>query len=84
MNRFLIPVMRTPSFDESIIGPHRVFLDGLRAQGQREMTGPFTDGSGGAHLLLAEDMDTATAIVHTDPAHLTGASTITIHPWQAR
>ncbi|HEV7779307.1 MAG TPA: YciI family protein [Luteibacter sp.] len=84
MNRFLILVMRTPKFDESIVGPHRAFLDDLRAQGQLEMTGPFTDGSGGAYLLLAEDMDTATAIAHTDPAHLTGASKITIHQWQAR
>jgi len=84
MNRFLVLVMRTPTFAESIIGPHRDFLDGLRARGQLEMTGPFTDGSGGAYLLLAEDMDAATTIAHTDPAHLTGASKITVYQWQTR
>jgi uncharacterized protein YciI len=84
MHRFLVLVTRTPSFDETIVGPHRAFLDDLRAKGQLEMTGPFTDGSGGAYLLLADDMEAAIAIAHTDPAHLTGASNITIHQWQAR
>jgi uncharacterized protein YciI len=77
-------VMRTPAFNESAIGPHKAFLDNLRAQGQIEMTGPFTDASGGAYLLLADDMAAATAVAHADPAYLTGASKVTIYQWQTR
>ena len=36
------------SFDEAAIAPHLAFLDDLRAAGQLEMTGGFSDRSGGA------------------------------------
>ena len=81
--RFLVMVMRLPAFDAARIQPHREFLDALRAEGRLELAGPFGDGSGGAYLLLADDLDEATAIAHRDPLHLTGGSRITVYAWRA-
>ena len=84
MHRYLVLAMRTPNFAASVIEPHRRFLDALRAQGKLELTGPFTDQSGGAYLLRAESLDEARAIVAGDPLALTGASTLTIKEWAAQ
>jgi uncharacterized protein YciI len=81
--RFLVLVMRQPSFDPAGIGPHREFLDALRAEGRLELAGPFGDGTGGAYLLLADDLDEATAIAHRDPLHLSGSSRVDLREWRA-
>lgn len=81
--RYLVLAMRTPTFDAAIAGPHRAFLDGLRARGQLELTGGFGDASGGAYVVLAESLDAARDIAHADPLHLTGASALTVWEWNA-
>ncbi|MFE3544543.1 YciI family protein [Nocardia sp. NPDC059177] len=81
-NKYLVMVMRTPAFDASVIEPHRVFLQELIDKGQLQESGKFTDGSGGAYVILAESLDAATAIAHTDPVHTTGASELTIYEWE--
>lgn len=83
MNRYLVLVMRTPTFDAALIEPHRRFLAALREQGQIELAGAFADASGGAYLLRAASMDEAAAIAHGDPLHATGASLVRIHEWNA-
>ncbi len=83
MKRFLILAMRTPGFDPAVVVPHRQFLDALRAGGQLELAGSFSDGSGGAYVLLAEHVDAARAIVGADPLHTTGASLLTVYEWNA-
>jgi len=84
MNRYLVLVMRNPDFDASLVDAHLRFLDDLRAQGRVELSGGFSDRSGGAWLLRAASLDEATAIAHRDPLHLAGASTVTLHEWNAR
>ena len=78
-HRYLVLVMRTPSFDASVIEPHRRFLDALCAAGRIELPGPFTDESGGAYLLRAASLAEATAIVAGDPLAMSGS----VHEWAA-
>lgn len=84
MNRYLILVMRNPTFDPALVEAHLRFIDDLRAQERVELSGGFSDQSGGAWLLRATSLAEATAIAERDPLHLHGASTITIHEWNAK
>ncbi|MFD3744173.1 YciI family protein [Nocardia sp. NPDC058633] len=80
--KYLVMAERTAKFDASVIEPHRAFLQELLAEGQLQESGGFTDGTGGAYVVLAESRAAATALVHADPLHTTGASTLTIHEWE--
>lgn len=84
MKRYLVLAMRKPSFDEAVIAPHAAFLDDLRAVGKLEMTGGFSDGTGGAYLLNVASLAEAQAIVDADPLTTMGSSTITVHEWNTR
>ena len=84
MNRYLVLTFRKPEFDPAVIEPHYAFLDVLRARGQLELAGPFTDKSGGAYLLNVEDMAAAEAIAFTDPVHTSGSSAVSVHEWTAK
>jgi uncharacterized protein YciI len=81
MKQYLVLAMREPAFDTGVIEPHREFIAALRAQGRLERSGAFSDKSGGAYVVLAPDLDAATALAHTDPLHLAGASRLTIYEW---
>ena len=85
MTRYLVMAMRRPSFDDAVIAPHLAFLDELRAAGQLEMTGGFTDKTGGAYVLVnVASLDEARAIIARDPLALTGTSDLTVHEWNTR
>ncbi|MBB3227190.1 uncharacterized protein YciI [Luteibacter sp. Sphag1AF] len=84
LNRYLVLAMRTPQFDPEAGQAHRAFIDDLTVQGLIDLTGPFADGTGGAYLLRAPDLATATALVESDPLHITASSVLTIHEWQTR
>ena len=85
MTRYLVMAMRRPSFDEAVIAPHLAFLDELRAAGQLEMTGGFSDKSGGAYVLAnVASLEEAKAIAARDPLALTGTSDLTVHEWNTR
>ena len=77
--------MRSPSFDDAVIAPHLAFLDELRAAGQLDMTGGFSDRSGGAYVLVnVASLDEAKAIAARDPLTLTGTSDLTVSEWNTR
>ncbi|TLF79571.1 YciI family protein [Nocardia cyriacigeorgica] len=82
MHKYLVMVMRTPRFDPAVVEPHKQFLAELRAKGMLQETGRFTDGTGGAYIVLADSLDQAREIVHTDPVHTTGASEVTVYEWE--
>lgn len=84
MNRYLVMLARRPDVDPAVVPQHVAYLDRLREQGQLELSGPFGDHSGGAYLLRASDLAEATALVHDDPAHISGGWDITVHEWHAR
>lgn len=84
MQRYLVLTQRAPGFNPEALGPHYAFLEGLRRTGRLELAGPFTDRSGGAYLLRADDLAAAEAIARSDPLHLTHASRITVHEWNAK
>jgi uncharacterized protein len=83
MNRYLVMVMRNPGFDPALVEPHRIFLAALREQGRIELSGGFSDRSGGAYLLRAASIDEAVATAERDPLHQSRASTITVYEWNA-
>lgn len=82
MRKYLVLAMRTPRFDRSVVEPHRAWLDAVRSRGQLVETGKFTDGSGGAYVITAENLDAARELVHTDPIHTTGSSELTVYEWE--
>ncbi|HZV24113.1 MAG TPA: YciI family protein [Luteimonas sp.] len=83
MKRYLVLTLRRPQFDPAVIAPHYAHLDRLRERGQLELAGPFTDASGGAYLLRADDLASAQALAQADPLHLTGASDVRVYEWSA-
>lgn len=85
MTRYLVMAMRRPSFDDAVIAPHLAFLEELRAMGQLEMTGGFSDSSGGAYVLVnVSSLDEARAVAARDPPALTGTSDLTVYEWNTR
>lgn len=85
MKRYLVLAMRKPDFDAAVVTPHLAFLDQLRAQDQLELTGGFSDKSGGAYLLKNVDsLEQARAIVATDPLAIHGSSDLTVYEWNTR
>ncbi len=81
LKRYLVMAMRQPGFDDAVIEPHMAYIGQLRARGRLDMSGGFSDGSGGAYLLRASDMAEAQAMADADPLHLTGASRLTVFEW---
>ena len=84
MNRYLVMAMRKPEFSDAVIAPHLEFLDQLHQAGQLEMTGGFTDKSGGAYVLQVESLAVAQAIVDLDPLTTSGSSVVTVYEWNTR
>ncbi len=84
MIRYLVTTFRTPQFDPAVIEAHYVFLDSLRERGQLELAGPFTDKSGGAYLIRAENLEKAEAIAFSDPVHTSKSSIVTVYEWDAK
>ena len=84
MKRYLVMAMRKPEFSDAVIAPHLEFLDQLRQAGQLEMTGGFTDKSGGAYVLQVESLAVAQAIVDLDPLTTSGSSVVTVYEWNTR
>jgi len=85
VTRYLVMAMRRPSFDDAVIAPHLAFLDELRAAGQLEMTGGFTDKTGGAYVLVnVASLEEAKAIAARDPLAMTGTSDLIVHEWNTR
>ena len=84
MNRYLVMAMRKPEFSDAVIAPHLEFLDQLRQAGQLEMTGGFTDKSGGAYVLQVESLAVAQAMVDLDPLTTSGSSVVTVYEWNTR
>lgn len=84
MKRYLVIAMRKPDFPADVIEPHLAFLAELRAAGQLELTGGFSDGSGGAYLLKnVGSLEQARALVARDPLVLRDTSAISVHEWDA-
>lgn len=83
--RYLVMAMRTPGFREDVIAPHHAFLDGLREAGLLEMTGGFSDRTGGAYLLTGvASLEEARTLAARDPLAITGSSVLTVHEWNTR
>lgn len=83
-NRYLVMAMRKPNFSEHVVAPHLAFLDALRPAGKLEMTGGFSDKSGGAYVLNVTSLAEALAIAAEDPLTTSGSSTLTVYEWNTR
>lgn len=82
--KYLVLTIRKPTFDPSVRDAHFSFLDELRAGGVLEQAGPFTDRSGGAYVLLADNLEEASRIAEGDPLHRNNCSTIIVHEWESK
>ena len=81
---YLVMVIRKPNFQSAIMDAHRSFLENLKRNDQLVFSGGFTDKTGGAYVINAQNREEATAIAYTDPLHTSGSSKITIHEWDVR
>lgn len=80
--RYLVLALRKPGFPADAVQPHLDFLDALRAAGQLELTGGFSDRSGGAYVLVnVATLEDAQQIVARDPLVLRDASALTVYEW---
>jgi uncharacterized protein YciI len=84
MKRYLVMAMRNPDFSDEVVAPHLAFLEELRSAGRLEMTGAFSDKSGGAYLLTVDSLEEAQAIARRDPLATYGSSTLTVYEWNTR
>ena len=84
ITRYLVMAMRTPGFSDEVIAPHLAFLEALRAEGKLEMTGGFSDKSGGAYVLRAASMEQAQVLAAADPLATSGSSMVTVYEWNTR
>ena len=67
---------------EQPLADHFRHLLTLYAEGTLKGAGPFTDDAGGAALIGAADLDTASAIVSKDPAVRSGVMVGEVHPFR--
>ncbi|PPV05790.1 hypothetical protein XBLMG947_3025 [Xanthomonas bromi] len=80
--RYLVLALRKPDFPADVVQPHLEFLDALRAAGQLELTGGFSDRSGGAYVLVnVASLEDAQQIVARDPLVLRDASALSVYEW---
>ncbi len=84
MLRYLVTTFRTPQFKTSVIDDHYAFLDRLRQQGKLELAGPFTDKTGGAYVIRAENLEEAKSLAFSDPVHTTKSSVVSVYEWNAK
>ncbi len=82
--RYLVMAMRKPNFSEAVVAPHLAFLDDLLQAGKLEMTGGFSDKSGGAYVLNVATLAEAQAIAADDPLSTADSSTLTVYEWNTR
>lgn len=82
--KYLVITMRRPDFDPKFIADHYQFLDELRDKALLEQAGPFTDKTGGAYVLRANDFEEARLLAEQDPLHVKQCSIVTVHEWDAR
>ncbi len=84
MFRYLVTTFRTPQFQTSVIDDHYAFLNRLRQEGKLELAGPFTDKSGGAYVIRANNLDEARTLAFSDPVHTSKSSVVTVYEWNAK
>jgi uncharacterized protein YciI len=82
--KYLVLTFRTPRFRADVLDAHYAFLDRLRQAGRLEIAGPFTDRSGGAYLLHADNIEEAKALAFSDPVHVEGCSALSVYEWDAK
>ncbi|MBX7172922.1 MAG: YciI family protein [Pyrinomonadaceae bacterium] len=75
---------RKPMFQQTVIDDHYKFLDNLREQGKLGLSGGFTDKTGGAYIIEAENLEEAKSIAFSDPIHITNSSEVTVYEWNAK
>ncbi len=84
MYKYLVMVMRTPEFQSSLVEEHQEFLEDLKKNGCLELSGPFTDKTGGAYLIKAENIEEAKKLAFSDPLHKSNSSSVTVYEWNIK
>jgi len=63
---------------------HLSYLEELKKQGKLLLAGRFSDGTGGAYILVAESIGEAERIAKADPYHSSGVRRYTLKEWERR
>lgn len=82
--KYLIMTKRKPTFQPAVIDEHFKFLDELRARKILGLSGAFTDKTGGAYVIEAENLEEAEKIAFSDPIHTMNASEVVVYEWNAK
>ena len=81
MKRYLLLTTRTAQFNPEDLPGHYEHLESLKQRGQLELSGPFSDKTGGAYLIQATSWEEAVAIGNADPLIKGGSSTVVVKEW---
>lgn len=83
MNRYLVITTRTHKFQEHVLEPHRHYLEILRFNSQLVLAGPFKNKPGGAYMIWANDLESATSMAQQDPIYTSESAKIAVYEWEA-
>lgn len=73
--------MQKPELNLQFRQQHLDYLQGLEGQGKIFARGPFTDGSGGMVVYIADNMEEAKQLAENDPYVLEGVRRLELKEW---
>lgn len=83
MKKYLVFIERKETFTGNSIPEHRTFIQNLRVSEALISAGGFSDQSGGAYIVQADNLDQALEMVQKDPMYQEGACTYKVKEWLA-
>jgi uncharacterized protein YciI len=74
--------MEKPELNQKYRPDHLAYLDQLAEQGKIFAKGPFTDGSGGMVVYIADSLEEAREMAERDPYVVHGVRRLELHEWK--
>jgi uncharacterized protein YciI len=73
--------MLNPEKNQEYRPQHLAYLDSLAKEGKIFAKGPFTDGSGGMVIYIADSLEEAKQMAEKDPYVTYGVRRLELHEW---
>lgn len=74
--------MIDPEKNQAVLPRHIAYLDKLDEEGKIFARGPFTDGSGGLVVYIADSLEAATYLAENDPHVLEKVRRLELKEWK--
>jgi len=84
LKKFLVFIERKPGFSGNSIPEHRQFIQSLRENDILVSAGGFNDQTGGAYVLQAHSLESATQTMKQDPMYMENECIYTIKEWNVQ